>query len=282
MANVNVLPPMARPTIGPIDARMHVTIASIWFKPFQSEEPHYQMLVDDETGDTKIAGCTFYRIEGAGESIKDAASTVQLLKVYDSFHVHLVPTTIPGQRARSESLPLGCKAIADSLVEKWTNEPGGAARGNSMGMMVIAGDEPTTAEIQQMIKAQSAYCQGRINEAQQAWNQGHVSRIGEIERLSAKWMSAHTKMPWYQATDARDMKECLACGGSMPEKAIRCVNCGDLLDMALKGYWSEPQLQEADPFLFERYKDVKVREADRERKRAKRAKANGEPDSDEE
>lgn len=269
MPEVHIAPPMAVPVTQYSDQRQHCTIASIWPRPLRSEEPHCRRTVNSDTGEVHNFGCTVYEVGPGSLTIRDAAEQVQLLTVYDSWQVRQLPAPA-GQNNPIQPLPLHCRTIADALVKKWTGEPGGAQRPKSMGIMVIAGDKPTTAELQRMIASQNAYFQDRFDAAQMAWQQGNLRLIGAIERAAARWMNAHSKVEWYSMTNLQDMKECVSCGGSLPGTAIACPQpgCGDLLAKAIAGYWSETELKEKDEFLYKKMKDMQRREYDRNRKKA--------------
>lgn len=143
-----------------------------------------------------------------------------------------------------------------------------------MGIMVIDGDEPTAAELAQMVEAQQNFFQDRYNAGQEAWRSGALRQIGDIERIAARWLNLHTVAEWVNVTESSaQMRECISCGGSLTPTATSCPNsgCGDLLAKADSGYWSEAALKETDPYLFERLREFRSRRADRERKAAQRA-----------
>lgn len=264
---VTTLPSMAAPlpTQQVVDRRSSVVIASIWPFELYTEEPHCQMRVNPKTGESRIIGMTEYRLPPGAPILSEASNQVQLLRVFDSFHMYQVPGTAaePGGPNRVDPLPLYCRAIADGLVGKWTGESNGASRGPSMGIMAISGDKPTVHEMQQLINAQTSYLQARYNEAQANWVQGRINQIGDIERAAAKWLMVHSKTEWFSSTDIQGMKECLGCGYSMPSSATTCKNCGDLVDKALKGYWSDAELKAKDPDLHRRMTEIRGREAAR-------------------
>lgn len=265
----NMLPPMDTPVSTILEKRSSVVIASIWPRPFRKEEMHCQMSAD-EAGNVSIRGCTVYEIPAAPESDKESAHGVQYLRVYDSFVRLQSPQTIGDQPPEVITRPLWAKDIAESLVRSWTGEPGGAKLGGTMGVMVIAGETATMEEINQMLTSQRNYCQLRYNEAQQNYLQGHVNRIGDVERLAARWMNNHTKTPWYGVTNIGEMKTCLGCGDSLPAAATVCKTCGDLVKLSLQGRWPETQLKEEDPVTYEAMKAMRARINDRKRKRKER------------
>lgn len=244
------------------DSRDSVVIASVWPKALTSEQPHCVRVRDSETGEIKIHGRTMYNIPAGSPSSQSAADSVQLLRVYDTFQMR----TLPGEEQEVQPLPISCRSAAQGLVQMWTGVANGAESGNSIGLLVLAGDEPTKDELTKLVAAQHAYFQERFVAAQSAYQKGNLNEIGEVERMAARWLNMHSRVEWYSMTDAAGVRECLGCGGSLNPTATTCKNCGDLIDKALKGYWSETVMREQDPFLYERMMDVKRRAKDRDRK----------------
>lgn len=269
MTETITLPPMAQP-IQVTDKRDSVVIASIWPRELRQEEPHCQYRVNDQTGEARIIYRTTYSLPASADSVNEAPSSVRLLQVFDSFQMR----QMPGKEERLENMPLHCRAIGAALVQRWTGEPSGANGASSMGLLVLEGREPTTQEVQRLITAQSNYFQERIIEAEEHWRTGQLKRIRDVERMAARWLNMHTKVEWYMMTALQDMKECLSCGGSLPQNALACPNpgCGDLIAKALAGYWSETELKERDPVIFAKLREMRAREKDRERKAEERSK----------
>lgn len=115
--------------------------------------------------------------------------------------------------------------IAACLLKEWAINIAGTRTGRRPGIMVIAGDTPTEAEMKTLTEMQAAYFDGLINEASAFAAKHDWKSIDELHRVAAKWRGHEAE--WVNDLGQKaERKECFYCAEKIMARAKVCKECG--------------------------------------------------------
>jgi hypothetical protein len=145
--------------------------------------------------------------------------------------------------------PIPCSLVASCLCQSWASDAVQSDGSAGPGIMVIADDKPTPAELEQVRERQTVYFRRLINDAHTMYSKGNVKDISDLHRVGAKWMGANN-LPWLPKIEQVEMKLCVGCGNEIRKVALRCEKCQlDLPDYYLK--WGLTPDRMDDPTVYE-------------------------------
>ena len=169
------------------------------------------------------AGCHTYILPSA-----DGKSHTKLV-VNDAYQWCYMGETIGN---RSTVIP--AEQVARDLVTHWVENRLGNKDGNTIGVFIAKGAEPTSEELERAQGMQSAHMNYVIDQADAAYRQGRLDLMPEVARTYAKWMG-RGDLPWIKEAKRKSMKECPLCYAEIPAKATFCQVCRQQISKLPKG-----------------------------------------------
>lgn len=117
-----------------------------------------------------------------------------------------------------------CEDIVGCLLSEWAINIGGTRTGHRPGIMRIAGDAPTEAELVQLNAMQAAYFDGLIHEGNGLAAQHDWKNISSLHRLAA--VSRGHEAAWVtNLGEGKEKKECFYCASKIEARAKFCKEC---------------------------------------------------------
>lgn len=191
-------------------SRGHISIISIWPAPLKARRRHN--------------GITYYDLAAAPRG------SYAKLVVYDTQEWINIPNE---NKSQGEVQPRAIPAfvVANDLVLTWAGDTLGARSGHKPGIGMIAGDDPTPAELQNLRSVQEALFNYYISDANSKHISGEGVNISDTHRLAAKYMldRGAEKLPWFPTIRFAAVKKCPACAEQIEAEATRCKVCTTIL-----------------------------------------------------
>lgn len=144
--------------------------------------------------------------------------------------------------------PVPARAVAQDLVSAFAGDCLKGDGGSGPGVVIIQGEEPTSAELARVRDTQTMYFRTLVNDGHALFSKGQIKDISDLHRAGAKWLGANN-LPWLPKIEQVSIKKCAACGNDIRSEALRCEKCNvDLPDFYKKyGIEVDPLL---DPAVF--------------------------------
>lgn len=243
-------------------ARNHITVCSV--APFRlyAVYPHMRPLTPEEAEEASrhlSLGARAPQFAMRTEYVIPAVEkgSFAVLPVYDTAQYCM--TANPSDDVIQMPAPIGCDLVAAALVKDFAHSGVSvAAEGGqcALGVGVIAGDEPTSGEIERLINQQALYFTSLVAAGDEHWMNREFHQIGNINRIAAKWLGVDPeKHEWIgvHMAEMRNVARCLLCGETVKAGAIRCKHCGgDLMGYCIDNEIKAAEIKEYDPELAQR------------------------------
>lgn len=120
--------------------------------------------------------------------------------------------------------PVPAQVVAENLVNAWSARMIGAREGLTAGVMIIAGETPTTAEIEEVKNRQEAYFRQLISIADDFETKGERHNITDLHRVAANWMGVQGRA-WAKPLRETRYVPCPNCLEDIREGARICRFC---------------------------------------------------------
>jgi hypothetical protein len=181
-----------------------------------------------------------------------------LLPVYDTFTI-IRDTTVNSDKDNQALRPVYCDGIAADLLRVWTQDAPGNASGSAPGIMMLAGDKPTQAELDYLVERQTAYFRWLVRAADEYHIKGDGRFITEDHRRALRWLGSEDRQ-WYRQINTVMLKRCVACAEEINDMATVCKHCSTNLVKFWRESGVEPTAEE-DRGVFEFMRRQKERNA---------------------
>lgn len=165
-------------------------------------------------------GLTIYEIPAA---VRGSFVTYQ---VYDTQEWCSRPDPTNGNQ-HWMPMPIPARVVAEDLVATWAGDTLGKKSGFTPGITIIAGDQPTKAELKSLRDGQTALFDWYVKDAHGKHTRGQSNEITDVHRLAARELldKGVERLPWYPNTMFADVKDCVACGKQIEAKSKVCDKC---------------------------------------------------------
>lgn len=114
--------------------------------------------------------------------------------------------------------------IAQCLLKEWATNIAGTRTGKRPGIMLIAGEQPTEAELATLNAMQATYFDGLIQEGDGLAAKHDFKSISELHRDAAKWRG-HDAAWVTNLGEGQEKKECIHCAEKILARANFCRYC---------------------------------------------------------
>ncbi len=165
------------------------------------------------------------RHEGIKNYVMPAAEkgSFQTLLVQDTF---AWCRNFHADRKQLYPAPVPASAVADNLLQRWSEGMVGTKDGLGPGILICAGLEPTPEEIAQANAKQDDYFRHLIAEADAFEANPNLKQMPtDVHRLAAEWMGTQDRK-WFKPITRHALKSCPACAEEIREQAKICKHCG--------------------------------------------------------
>jgi len=180
-----------------------------------------QCTLDRDYGLTMEGGRTKFILKAAK---KGSHSTLQIFDMFQ--RAQDIEQSAATGRHQNSAYPVKVETLANDMIQHWAVQRVGTNAGFRPGIMIIAGDEPTTEELDFLDAQQRGYFEGLYQEAKDYSAQDQHKKIGEFHRAAALWLG-HNNEPWAANVGAsKDWKECDKCYKHIDARATWCSECG--------------------------------------------------------
>lgn len=236
------------------DGFRHVTICSVFPGNLVHEAEHCHVRLDKD-GEPHVWNRTAYILPAAPRD------GYRLLHVYDSAIPRRKPIwgAEPGQPQWEHLMEdKNCRYLAEQLMILWQNGMPGVEAGHKIGLAIIAGDEPTPAELTRLFEQQRRLWMWLIDEANRFYSvEKDRGRIGAFHMMAARELGLEG-LQWMTipAHLGESLKTCFGCRKRIKAQALSCDTCGDLIAYALKYGFSEEEV--SDPVVWKHVSRVKA------------------------
>lgn len=184
-----------------------------------------------------------------------------LLRVYDTYTMTRDLSRAAGAEddndgnAQMQS-PVHCDGVAADLIRVWAQDAPGNASGARPGVMVIAGDQPTQLELNQLDETQTTYFRWLVMKADEYWITGKREYITDDHRRALRWLGSEDR-DWYKKIHAVLLKRCPACAEEINQMATVCKYCqGNLIKFYRDaGYKPEDVTADLDAGVYAFYQE---------------------------
>jgi hypothetical protein len=199
--------------------------------------------------------------------------TYALLRVYDTYTLtrNLSKIAAAGDEDmdRADEMqqsPVFCDGVADDLIRMWAGDAPGNQSGAKPGIMVLADDQPTQLELDQLNDTQTTYFRWLVMKGDEYWITGDRKSITDDHRRALRWLGSEDR-EWYKKIDAVLLKRCPACAEEVNMMATVCRYCQTNLIKWYKDVGFEPE-EKDDMGVFLFFKALHEREAPAKQKEA--------------
>lgn len=161
------------------------------------------------------------------------AATFKIPEVQDrdSFELLIVGTTYENQQNGSQQsfrTPIYPEHLADDLVNEWRDQRRFVEVGRP-GIMVIAGEKPTSEELAQMHTWQDQWCEAHYSEAEDMFANGARAGITKLHRDCAKHLGRESA-EWVYNQAPTSLISCPLCTAKIDSASIVCRECKNVVD----------------------------------------------------
>jgi hypothetical protein len=198
--------------------------------------------------------------EGAEQEIRARKSTTftippvaksewVVLQVFDSAQMITNTSLITDETSIRPDMPApqSAQVLAQSMILDWTSTPG-ATGSSSLGIGVIAGPEPTAAELSDLIRKQESLFAQLVQIADDFERKGQAVNINNFHRKAAAWLGVDRD--WHRGVTYTETKHCINCGEQIKARSRGCKECGtNLVDYAIENDIPAAELKANDPFV---------------------------------
>jgi hypothetical protein len=162
--------------------------------------------------------CVTYEMKGVPKGSEPA-----VIEVSDAFeNVHDILASTRKRRAFSSKI-VPCERTTNNILQHWAGNMVGVPTGMGPGIMEIANSAPTTAEIAELERRQTAFFEFMFAEGERLMADKRMKEITQPMVLAAEWLQRKTT--WASATFV-NTTPCRHCKQDIPQDASVCYVCG--------------------------------------------------------
>lgn len=123
----------------------------------------------------------------------------------------------------------GINGLANDLVNEWSKQ---CLHGNmgGPGVLVCAGEEPTSEEIDACVAQQTRWADYICTKAEEEWINGRKTNIGDVERDAARWLGRDAEYEWVSDRGTFRNIACPLCSKPVSASAVVCPHCSNVIN----------------------------------------------------
>jgi hypothetical protein len=124
----------------------------------------------------------------------------------------------------------GMPGIAQDIADIFRST-GIAIEAGGPGVGVIAGPEPTSAELAALRQRQLLWCKAACNKAESDWREQKRHLVGPVQRAMARWLGEmQYEWVWRQEAAQVILKPCPLCMTQIDSNCVVCPQCNRVID----------------------------------------------------